>query len=274
MDLRTHFAVLRRFRLLVVASVLLGTVLAAVALFEVPPKDGGLVQFRKKEVWSSTSTLYITQPGFPEGRILAGGESEPGASTTRDGGAPRFGDMQRFSALAITYSYLLMSDEVRKAIGPIPAGAEIVNTAVSEGTGSNKEILPLISIDGRAEDPQLARELNEKAIKALTSFVSKQQIENGIPERERVRISVITPPSVPTVAVPHSYTAGIVLWILSVMLGLGLAYLLENLRPSVAATPFEGDDDDSDGMLESWEFAVPEMPSSPQEHEHSSVRDG
>jgi hypothetical protein len=273
MDLRTHFAVLQRFRLLIVASVIVAFLLAAVAIFQVPPKDGGLFQFRKKEIWSSTSTLYITQPGFPEGRILAGGEAEPGASTTGDGNAPRFGDMQRFSALAITYSYLLMSDEVRAAIGPIPPGAEVTNTAVSEGTGSNKEILPLVSIDGRAPDPQVARELNAKAIKALTSFVSKRQIDNGIPERERVRISVITPPSTPTVAVPHSYTAGIVLWILCVALGLGLAYLLENLRPSVAAYPFDGDDDDSDGLLSSWDLTATEPTSSPQDHEHS-LRDG
>ena len=195
MDLRTHVTVLRRFRWLIAASIGLGTILAAVALLQFNFSGGPYVQFREKVIWSSTSTLYVTQPGFPEGRILAGGEAEPAVSTTGESKGQRFGDAQRFSALAITYSYLLMSDEVRRTIGPLPEGAELLNTAVSEGTGSNKEVLPLISIDGRAKDPAVAQEINRKAIKALTDFVSTRQEKNAIPKRERVQITVITPPA-------------------------------------------------------------------------------
>jgi hypothetical protein len=104
--------------------------------------------------------------------------------------------------------------------------------------------------------------------------VDKRQDANNIPERERVQISVITPPSAATVAVPHSYTAGIVLFLLSVLLGLGLAYLIENLRPSVAAAEPRGADADSDSLLEAaWDFDEPEPAIESHEHEHS-VRDG
>ncbi len=280
MDLQTHLAVLRRFKWIVALAILLGIVLAALAIFRVSPGGDPMVEFRKKEVWSSTSTLYITQPGFPEGRILAGGGAEPGAPATSETKQPRFGDPSRFSGLAVTYSYLLMSDEVRQSIGPLPEGAEILNTAVSEGSGSNKEVLPLISIEGRALQPKVAQELNAKAIKALTDFVTTRQVENGIPERERVQISVISPPSEPKVAIPRSYTAGIVLFLLCVLLGVGLAYLLENLRPSSASfkwAPADGKDPafagaEEEGMapspLEDWTLTMPQQ-REPSGHERS-----
>jgi hypothetical protein len=283
MDLQTHLAVLRRFKWIVVLAVLLGTVLAALAIFRVSPSGDPKVEFRKKEVWSSVSTLYITQPGFPEGRTLAGGEAQPGAPATSETKQPRFGDPSRFSGLAVTYSYLLASDEVKRSIGPLPPGAEILNSAVSEGSGSGKEVLPLISIEGRALQPQVARDLNAKAIKALTDFVTSRQVENGIPERERVQISVISPPSEPKVAVPRSYTAGIVLLLLCGMLGVGLAYLLENLRPSTwldweptadGETAFEPPRTDrepgerADAPLEDWTLAMAERRAR-SEHERS-----
>jgi hypothetical protein len=275
MDLHTHLAVLSRYRRLIAAAILLGTLLAVLAVFRVSPSG---IEFRKQEVWASTSTLYVTQPGFPEGRILAGGEAEAGAPATSETKQPRFGDPARFSSLAVTYSYLLMSDEVRSSIGPLPEGAEIINTAISEGAGSSREVLPLISIEGRALTPAVARELNSKAIDALTDFVSTRQAEEGIPQRERVQISVISPPGEPKVAIPRSYTAAVVLWILCLMLGVGLAYLLDNLRQGgwsdVAPVADDGplDDPDEDAMahasLEAWTLTLPHEPA-PSEHERS-----
>ena len=69
MDLNLYFRVLRRFRVLVGVGFVLALVLAMLAFVRVGFSEGSLdVTYRQSEVWASTSTVFVTQAGFPLGR--------------------------------------------------------------------------------------------------------------------------------------------------------------------------------------------------------------
>jgi hypothetical protein len=229
MDLRTHLQVLWRFRLIVAAGVVLGLVLAASAVLT--PSG----EYRQKLVYSSGSTVYVTQPGFPEGRILAeipdGVPNSDADSGTASASGKFFADPSRFSSLALLYSYLLTSDELERRMGGLPGNTEIIAEPVVNGTGSRATTLPLIAISVLAPSPQDAKRLNQVAIEALRAYIAEKQRANDVPDKDRVRLDVLSPPGEPEVAVGRSYTGAIVLFLLCTMLAVGLAYVLENLRP-------------------------------------------
>src|SRR4051794_28696911 len=117
MDLRRHAAVLWRFRAVTAAGLVLAVVLAVLASYR-PVWDGGPgLERRGSDRWSSASSLLVTQPGFPEGRVVlptpetgAATTSKPPAGAGKASGQDQFADPSRFMALADLYSQLLTSD--------------------------------------------------------------------------------------------------------------------------------------------------------------------
>src|SRR5215218_10423266 len=67
MNLARHAAVLWRYRVVTAACVLLGVVLAITASYKIT--TAGLAS-RGTATYSSESQLLVTQPGFPEGRVV------------------------------------------------------------------------------------------------------------------------------------------------------------------------------------------------------------
>jgi hypothetical protein len=256
MELRRHIEVLWRFKALILGGILAGIVLATVSLVKVPS-----FEFREKVVWSSLSQIYVTQEGFPEGRTLADTAIADAAEAAGDSAEkqeaaakqPFFAEPSRFASLALLYSYLLSSQELKRSIGPFQEGWELLPAAVVAGSGSKRESLPLIDIDARANDPKSAQELNRKAIDALRRFVTDQQQRNQIAQRDRVRLDVVTPPKPAVVAQGRSYTGAAVVFVLCLVLATGIAYVLENLKPSdPRGGIFAGDVEDE------WDFELPD----------------
>ena len=94
-DITQHLRVIRRWHRVLVASAVLGTVLAGLFLFKVSPSG---VEFRRPEKWESTSTLLVTQAGFPWGRTtLPGtdGTDAPPATAATDPNAAKQKDDAR-----------------------------------------------------------------------------------------------------------------------------------------------------------------------------------
>jgi hypothetical protein len=247
MELRRHLDVLWRYRVIVVAGIVVGFLLAAAALFRLTE---GSLDYRQKPVYSSTSTVYVTQPGFPEGRILAEvpGDTESGASSESpkqtDTSGEFFADPSRFSSLALLYSYLLSSDELKSRMGPLPRDSEILAEPVVDGTGSRATTLPLIAVTVLASDRGEAVRLNKTAIKTLRAYIAEKQQTNNVLTEDRVQLEVLSPPGTPEVAESRSYTGAIVLFVLATMLAVGLAYVLENLRSQPAISDAEWDVED------------------------------
>lgn len=233
MNLRRHLDVLWRFRLIVICGAVLGIALAVLAVFR--PTSSGL-EYRASETWSVQSTIFVTQKGFPWGRVIlpgpqpAVGTQAPEPTTENQEENEKFADPGRFSNLGILYSYFAKSERVRELMRPMPHPEQLIVTPVPTSQNS-AEVLPLLNIETLGTTPAKAREINASAIEALKKFLEDQQRESGIQGDDRVLLEVLNPPNRGFLMIGRSKTPGMVAFVLVMALTLALCYTLDNLYP-------------------------------------------
>jgi hypothetical protein len=237
MNLRRHLDVLWRFRLIIISAAVLGIALAVLAVFR--PTSGGL-EWRAEEVWTSQSTIFVTQDGFPWGRTILPGPQATAGTVLPPGTSPQevdetkdreeFADPGRFANLGILYSYFAKSEAVRALMRPQPDPEQLIVTPV-QASANTTEVLPLLQIEAQASTAAGARKVNETAIEALTTFLEEQQQASKIDRKERVLLEVLNPPSKGTILIGRSKTPAIVAFVLVMALALALSYALDNLYP-------------------------------------------
>jgi hypothetical protein len=218
-DLQLYLRVLWRFRLLVTAGLLLATTLALLSFVRVEIENGSpSLVYRESELWMSRSTLWVTREGFPIGRL----QSEESGQPTAD-----------FSGLAGLYSALAQSDAVRAIMlrdGPLNGSVE-----VRTPRGEDRDAQPFLVIEAVSPRPADAMELAGRQKDALIQYVRQEQDADGIPERQRVVLKVLAQPRPPELVDPRSFTRPVVLFVTAMIAVLGLAFILENLRPRTRA---------------------------------------
>ena len=232
MDVNLYLRVLWRFRFLVLLGMVAATTLALLSLVRIDLSDPGRLEYRQEEQWVSYSTLFVTQQGFPWGRtiVIEGARASVDEEVNRLG--IKLADPGRFSTLAILYSRLADSDPVRAIMlkdGPIEGTIEAAPILASEGGGD--DALPLISIAAIAPTPAKALNLVKRETAALRQYLALQQRTTRIPEAERVVVSVLKRGTEPELFAGRSTTPAIVTFLAVMIAVLGLAFLLENLRP-------------------------------------------
>src|SRR3954471_20135331 len=241
MDLRRHIQVLWRFKAIVAGGVVLGVVMAILASFSVSFSGGPKLKWRSSQTYGSVSTLFVTQTGFPWGRVTlpdtsglpAGidpttGTTDPTDTTNKD--RREYAAPERFSDLAVVYAYLARSDQVRALMRPEAGPDQIVITPVQNpSTGAG---LPLLVIETQAHSPEVAQKVNVASVDALRSYLRDEQDAAHIPDGARVRIQVLNPPTPAGVTEGRTYMGSVIALILAIAGAIALAYLLENLRAS------------------------------------------
>jgi capsular polysaccharide biosynthesis protein len=189
------------------------------------------LSYRQQQGWTSGATIWVTQAGFPLGRsvydkFLQGGSAK--APTT----VPQFSDPTRFSSLATILANLVKSDavlEVMQREGPLDG-----SVAASQPTLPGNDVtLPFVQIDATASSAGAATLLAEHAATALVRYVKNQQHRNAIPTDKRVVLQVIQHATPAVLTKPRKLTGPIVVFFATLMVAVGLAFLLENLRPRV-----------------------------------------
>jgi hypothetical protein len=233
MDLRLFGRVLWRFRLIVLLGLLLAIALAALSVVRV--STSGKISYRQSQLWSSTTRLGVTQTGFPWGRLFAQQPAAAGQATpTPEQQAARLGipiaDPNRLNNLAVLYSQLATSDQVHSLMlrdGPIVG--QIL--AVSLVEGDNRIMLPLIDITAISNSPQAAVALSLRSARALENYVAGQQRSNNVPTTDRVLVQEILSPKQAHLYQGRSKTMPIVILLAVLFAIVGLAFLLENMRP-------------------------------------------
>jgi hypothetical protein len=230
MDLRLYARVFARFKLLLLTGLVLGFCLAFLSVARVSAKG---IEYRQSEEWLSYARLFVTQQGFPWGRL--GVEAAPTTLTTPS--SPQVADPGRLTSIAIIYSNLADSDPVRRLMlkgGPLHGKVQAAPVLDPQ----NNEPLPLISIAAFSDTPAHAVELAQRQTSALVEYIRRQQIVNGIPTSDRVSLVVVKKPGTgtdPRLAKGRPMTLALVS-VLTVMVGFcGLAFVLENLRPRAGA---------------------------------------
>lgn len=225
MDLRLYARVLWRFKLLVTLGVVLAAALAILSLVRVST-DG--LKYRQNELFRSSTRLIVTQQGFPYGRLLA---QDPSLTeeAARSLDIP-LADPARLNNLTILYAELATADPVMKLMrrdGPI--GGKIIATPVVVQEG--RYTLPLIDIAAIAVSPQRATRLAERGARAFETYLTEQQELNKVPKADRVVVQQVERPRKVEVYRPRSKTLPIVIFLAVMFATVGLAFLLENLRP-------------------------------------------
>jgi hypothetical protein len=238
MNLARHLAVLWRYRRVVALGVILGIALAIMAAYKVPSMER-----RGMELWSSQSDIFVTQPGFPWGRVTlpptaelpAAGEPLPTAPTEGGTGANgeslEFADPNRFTNLAHLYSVIALSDEVRARLPERPGPGQLEARAY-DVSGNGTAYLPIVRLTTNSTTAEGAVTLNQHAIEGLKEMLSSEQRKADIPANQRVRLSELNAPSAPMLIQGRSTTASILAFMLCVLGAVALAHVLESLRKS------------------------------------------
>jgi hypothetical protein len=249
MDVRLYFRVLWRFRVLVAAGFLLAFALAFTSLFSVSFKRGLTVSYRQHEIWKADETLLVTQSGFPWGRAIF-----PQPLKNGQPAASPFADTGRFVDLAVFYSQLANSDQVQALVlksGPLNG---VYNASpVVDTSGPQSLSLPIFAIEAQAISPAGAVRIARRVSTAFKRYITQQQAVASIPVSQRVVISTVSAAQKAKIAQKRKLTSPIIVF-LAVLVGtLGLAFILENLRPRL--------DEISVGIDEEAEVEAVEPPS-------------
>jgi hypothetical protein len=235
-DITQHLRVIRRWHRVLVASAILGTVLAGLFLFKVSPSG---VEFRRPEKWESTSTLLVTQRGFPWGRTTLPGTdgadappataaTDPAAAAKAGAAGTSFANPQRLSLLAIIYSFISQSNAIDQVGTPLPPGGQVTAQELSNQSSGS---LPLFKLTTSAQTGAAADKLNVERTRALIKYLGDQQNANQVPSGQRVQVSVLNRPFASRIA-SHGAMLGAAILFLALAAGLAACYLLESLRLS------------------------------------------
>ncbi len=224
MDFRLYARVLWRFKWLVALGFVLAASLGVLSVVQV--RSDGLT-YRQSELWTSTTRLGVTQNGFPWGRLLA--QEVPTDVQAERLGIP-LADPNRLNTLAVLYAELATSDPVRRQMledGPLLG--KIIATPVV--VGENRVMLPFIDVAAIATSPRGAVTLAQRAADAFGVFMRDQQAANRVPAADRVIVQQLVRPRPPKLFQPRSKTMPVVVFLAVMFATVGLAFLLENLRP-------------------------------------------
>jgi hypothetical protein len=230
-DLALYLRVLWRFRVLVLAGFLLATSLAFFAFVSVSFKGGSpTLKYREQEQWASTVTLLVTEHKFPEGRSVFP-QDIPAVSETTRSFTPEFGASSRFIELANLYAQLATSDPVLKLMrrdGPVRGGVQAFPMVTNTDAP-----LPLVAIQATAPTPESAIHFAVRTTKAFSEYIQSEQRLTGIPEDERVVLEVVKGPNEVELLDGRSKTLPMAVFLTAMLAVLGIAFVLENLRPRI-----------------------------------------
>jgi hypothetical protein len=246
MDLQLFGRVMWRFRFVVAGGLVLALVLSTLTLLRI---DRHGVSYRRSEQWVSYSTLFVTQPGFPWGWAVAQSSTQPtttqptvsstgtasaAGSTAQRTQPPALADPARLAGLAVLYSRLASADAIHQRVDP-RTDESVQIAPVLAGQGSSTSALPLISVAAISPSPVRAISLARKEVAAFRAFLVEQQARSQIPVRERVVVNVLNRAKLAQLYRRRSLTLPIVVFLTVLTAAIGLAFILENLRPRVRA---------------------------------------
>ncbi len=235
-DLALYARVIWRFRLIVALGLLLAVALALFSLVKVNIKNGSpTLSYRAAETWQSQETLLITQRGFPWGRTVSGGlGAAPAPTGTTPSSEPGFANPSRFGELALFYYQIANSDAVRiiAARRGLPEGSFTALPGVNSNSVGGGPA-PFLKIIGFARTPEAAITLARRGSDAFRTYLSRRQSAASIPVSERVQIQAVNYARTAQLLAGRSKTIPIVVFFAVMMAALGLAFILENVRPRV-----------------------------------------
>lgn len=219
MDIELYGRVIWRHKVVVGIGLVLALVLATLSYVKVSQKG---IAYRDSEQWVSYETLSVTQPGFMEGRLNASGA-----------------DPSRLTLLAVLYSKYVDADPVHRAIWPQGAGDESIEAApvMAVSGSSSSSALPIISIAAFSPTGRGAQLLAVRTTDALMRYIATRQEQAHVPIGQRVELQPVKRAlsNKPLLWQGRSKALPMVIFLTALIAAIGLAFILENLNPQIAA---------------------------------------
>lgn len=229
MDLRLFAEVMWRQRRLLAAGAVVAVLVSLASMFSFSPSNG--FEHRQEETWVSHARLLVTQEGFPQGRANLGQED---AGQQPDAGERRFLGTDRAVHLALLYAKIANADQVRSLMfdaGRVPGAKQVTVRAEQD--------LPTLDVEALATTRAAAVTLAQRQVRALLGYLQRRQATSGVPEQERVRLSIVRWPgtrpvleedSTTWLLAPRSKMLPMVVFLAVLALFAGLAFVVENGR--------------------------------------------
>jgi hypothetical protein len=237
MDLRLFGRVIRRFWFVISAAFVVALALAVLSIYQVSVSNGLVLKARKATFYKADATLFVTEPGFPWGyadqpyRVI--GKATP----------VLHGDQARLTNLAQVFAEYANGDEVAATLKRQGLKGKIDAEPLTTNPNVGAPTLPLIDIAGIAAGKQAARRVAQGATDALVAYVEAQARAAEIPRNRRVKIQVLQQPKKVTVFQKPKQTVPILVFLTVMLAAIGLAFVLENMRPRPAPKAVERDED-------------------------------
>jgi hypothetical protein len=243
MDLPLYLRVLWRFRVLVAAGLLLAVALACFSYVNVD-LNGGKPHFsyRDSEQWESLATIAITSQRFNAGSIVdpetrslfeaPPADAEEARRAFADADPSEFANLSYLNQLTTVLMPLATSDAVFRIIRN-DGGGEIRGALQTFPVTAGDSLVPMITFSAIATSPQEALSLARRHTAAFKEFVTQRQNADEIPELERVVVQDVRQPQRPVLLEGRKKTRPIIVFLTVMTAVLGLAFVLENMRPRV-----------------------------------------
>jgi hypothetical protein len=221
MDLNLFFRVIRRFKFIVILGVIVATSLALLSFARIT-NDG--LAYRQPKQWSSVQQLGVSASVPPKFQATI-----------------QVPDPTR---VAQVYATLATSTAVtrimrQKAKGEPPGEALASNVVNSDGS-----TLPFVLIQGVATSKSSAVAMARLATDSLEDYLPSYNALN-YPPPINIVVTRVGGPDAPKVIKSPSKTRPVFVFLAVLIAFVGIAFILENLRPAVRvqAPPVDRDDD-------------------------------
>lgn len=240
MDLALYTRVLWRFRVLVIGGFILACALAFFSYARLSFAGGSpKINYRQAQTWQSQTRLLITQPGFQVGKLSPG---NPYANSTTPS-AP-VASQGWLASLAESYMQLGNSDAVQAMLArDHTVHGSMTVAAETTGPSYNSSTLPVVDINGSGPTGADAVHASKRGAAVFMAYIKQQQISHGVTAKNRVRLQVLNEATAAQILVKRKKTLPIVIFVAVMTAAIGLAFILENLRPRIHAVPTEAGED-------------------------------
>jgi hypothetical protein len=219
MDLQLVFRVIWRFKRIVLAGFVLAVVLAFLSLVKVG--SHGLA-YRTQPRYESDTTVFVTTHGFPWGAL----NLRAGSNIDAPHGSV---DSDVLRNLASLYTQLALGGDIMQILerkGPIDGELGATQLFAPDST-----TLPLIALSAVSNSPGNAKALARRHLSALQFWLRKSQDEAGIKSDNRVLLEPVSGPTEARLIQGRKKTMAVLIFLAVSMAVIGLAFVLENLRP-------------------------------------------
>lgn len=231
MDFKLFGAVVKRYKRMVIAGVVLAVVLSVLS-YGTPSLKGGMptVVPRGAEIWQGEAEILISQAGFPYGRAVT-------QVTPANGSTPSqpIGDYNYMASLSSVYAALANSTSVQHQAAT-QAGVTLCPSTQPCGSLQSAEVddisdgapLPLFTVTSSAPTAAAAAKIAVSTLTILRDDIAQQQNASGTPADQRVQLQTIKSGSPATLAKGPSKTVPILVLFAIVSASIALAFIRNN----------------------------------------------